>query len=573
MLKREFYQTILSFFWKRKIQVILFFVLGSCTLIFGFIEPFLSAKLLQALTAIDSEKIIFFSGILLVIGILEQFLDFVRREQETKLRESLNLDTQAFVSEQLFSLELKNFDRKGTSFFSSRVNSDSRTTAGILSRLNYSFSSSLKSFGVIIYIFSMSPIMGFYIIMGSLFLLYWKFQRIRKWEQLRKKEEENSENYSSTFTEIIRGIRDIKVLNLKNVMIQKTLNDQQNLNNLYRKNRKFLYFYDESEWFFRQIIEFGVFALAIYLMHHHLFLGVNLIVLYTYRYQAFSFFTSMFQFFEDFTEIRHSFNRMYELMDGTTFSKEQFGPLHVDHFEGDIKFENVSFAYGEKDVLDHVSFHIKPNSTVGFVGKSGAGKSTIFQLIPKLYQVKSGDILFDDISISQIDEESIRKNISVITQNPYLFNMTIRENLMIVNPSCTEEEMIENCKLSAFHDYVMTLPKGYDTFIGEGGIILSGGLRQRLAIARALMKKSEIILLDEATSALDNETQDFVKNSIQHISKDYTILIIAHRLSTVRDCDYIIVIDEGKVVGVGSHEELMKSNDVYKNLYQHEFSS
>ncbi len=180
--------------------------------------------------------------------------------------------------------------------------------------------------------------------------------------------------------------------------------------------------------------------------------------------------------------------------------------------------------------------------------------------------------MLDGIPIHELSEESIRKNISVITQNPYLFNMSIRENLKIVNPKATDAEMIKNCKLCAFHDYVESLPYGYDTKIGEGGVILSGGLRQRLAIARALMKKSEIILLDEATSSLDNETQDFIKNSIAKISKNYTILIIAHRLSTVKNCDYIIVLEEGKVVGIGTHEELIKKNKYYKNLYKRELS-
>lgn len=184
-------------------------------------------------------------------------------------------------------------------------------------------------------------------------------------------------------------------------------------------------------------------------------------------------------------------------------------------------FDHVRFSYGAEEVLSEVSFHIKPNDTVGFVEKSGAGKSTILQLIPKLYQRDSGEILLDGISIDDLGEQTICENISVITQNPYLFNMTIRENLKIVNPNTSDEEMIEKCKLCAFHEYVMTLPKGYDTYIGEGGVILSGGLRQRLAIVRALMKDSEIILLDEATSALDNETQDFIKNSIHRISKDY----------------------------------------------------
>lgn len=217
-----------------------------------------------------------------------------------------------------------------------------------------------------------------------------------------------------------------------------------------------------------------------------------------------------------------------------------------------------------------INFMIKPNTTTGIVGPSGAGKTTIFNLISKLYNVSSGNILIDNHNINDYTEETIRGNISVITQNPYIFNMTIRENIKIVNPSITDEEMIEKCKLAELHDYIESLPDKYDTMLGENGIILSGGLKQRLAIARAIVKDSEIILLDEATSSLDNEIQEHVMSAIKNISKDYTILIIAHRLSTIKDCDKILVINEGTISGYDTHNNLIKNNSVYQKLYKKE---
>ena len=213
---------------------------------------------------------------------------------------------------------------------------------------------------------------------------------------------------------------------------------------------------------------------------------------------------------------------------------------------------------------------IKPNTTTGIVGPSGAGKTTIFNLLSKLYNVSSGNILIDNHNINDYTEETIRGNISVITQNPYIFNMTIRENIKIVNPNITDEEMIEKCKLAELHDYIESLPEKYDTMLGENGIILSGGLKQRLAIARAIVKDSEIILLDEATSSLDNEIQEHVMTAIKNISKDYTILIIAHRLSTIKDCDKILVINEGTISAYDTHDNIIKNNLVYQKLYKKE---
>ena len=231
------------------------------------------------------------------------------------------------------------------------------------------------------------------------------------------------------------------------------------------------------------------------------------------------------------------------------------------------------FSYDDIPVLKKINFEIKPNETVSFVGKSGSGKSTIFNLIAGLYFPNKGKILIDGISIKELDKDSVRGNLSIISQNPYIFNMSIKDNFSIIKEDVTEEEIIKACKMACLHDFILTLPNGYDTKVGESGVTLSGGQRQRLAIARALVQKTEIILFDEATSALDNETQALIQESIQNMQGEYTILIIAHRLSTVVNSDRLILIDEGKVCGTGTHEELLAHNDFYRHLYEYELKS
>ena len=221
-------------------------------------------------------------------------------------------------------------------------------------------------------------------------------------------------------------------------------------------------------------------------------------------------------------------------------------------------------------VLNGLSFNIKANETVAFVGKSGTGKTTIFNLLCKMYDINQGDITIDKISINELDKDSIRGNITIISQNPYIFNLSIKENLKLVKENLTDKEIKEACKIACLDDFINSLPDKYDTIVGEGGITLSGGQKQRLAIARALIQKTEIILFDEATSALDNETQTKIQEAISNMKGEYTILIIAHRLSTIINSDRILVIDDGKIVGEGTHKELLKKNKVYKELYNAE---
>lgn len=214
-----------------------------------------------------------------------------------------------------------------------------------------------------------------------------------------------------------------------------------------------------------------------------------------------------------------------------------------------------------------MSFEIKEKEKVAFVGKSGAGKTTIFNLITKLYDTNKGKILLDGYNINELSCSTIRNNMSIITQIPYIFNFSIKDNLLLAKENATMKEIREACKMACIDDYIMNLPKKYDTMVGENGVTLSGGQRQRLSIARALLVKSEIILFDEATSALDNETQGNIKKAINNLNGKYTVLIIAHRLSTIIDSDKIYVVDDGKIIDCGSHKELLERCEYYKELY------
>ena len=245
--------------------------------------------------------------------------------------------------------------------------------------------------------------------------------------------------------------------------------------------------------------------------------------------------------------------------------------MSVKKLNGNIVFDKVSFSYDdEQSVLKNMSFEVEANKTVAFVGKSGAGKTTIFNLISKLYDADSGEIILDKYNIKDLDRDSIRGNLSIISQNPYIYNMSIRENLQIIKTDATEKDIKKACKMACLHDFVMTLKDGYDTIVGEGGVTLSGGQKQRLAIARAFLLKTKIILFDEATSALDNETQKEITKAIENMKGDYTVLIIAHRLSTVQNADKIFVIDNGKVVDSGTRNYLLKNCKVFKKLYETE---
>lgn len=320
----------------------------------------------------------------------------------------------------------------------------------------------------------------------------------------------------------------------------------------------------------KSVITVTVIMLGIYLISINKLSSKNLIVIFMYRTNVFDLVLCYTSIKEYYANYKVSASRIFSLFHETEYPKEKFGNTELLEAKGKIEIKNLSFSYGEKCVLQDLNLLIKPKDTVGIVGYSGSGKTTLFSLLTKGYDVENNKIFIDDIDINMLTKDSIRNTISVVSQDPYLFHFSIEENLKLVGENISKKDMIEACKTAQIHDDIEKLPNKYKTVIGEGGVHLSGGQKQRLAIARALLKKSTIILLDEATSALDNITQNEIQKAINTITKDYTILIIAHRLSTIKECNRIFVLEKGKIENSGTHEELLQKSPTYKNLYEKE---
>ncbi len=263
-----------------------------------------------------------------------------------------------------------------------------------------------------------------------------------------------------------------------------------------------------------------------------------------------------------------SMDRIIELMDEPYDITNVKQPVHLSRSNGKLAFENVGFSYdGESQILSQVNFKVSPGETVAFVGMSGGGKSTIISLIPRFYDVTSGQISLDGQPIQNYEIESLRKQIGIVMQDNLLFSDSVKSNILMGNPQATAEEIVRAAKAANAHDFIMQLENGYDTLVGERGVKLSGGQKQRIAIARVFLKNPPIIILDEATSALDLESEALIQDSLNQLSENRTTLIVAHRLSTITNADRIFVVDRGKIIESGTHQELMTKKSVYYDLF------
>ena len=260
--------------------------------------------------------------------------------------------------------------------------------------------------------------------------------------------------------------------------------------------------------------------------------------------------------------------RTFEVMDAVPEVKDKPNAKELSQIKGHVKFENVSFSYGQEPVLKNVTFEAKPGETIALLGTTGSGKSSVISLIPRFYDINEGKLEIDNHDVRDVKIKSLRKHIGIVHQETFLFSTTIKENIAYSTPKANMEEIIHAAKLAEAHDFITSFPEGYNTVIGERGSTLSGGQKQRIAIARALLKDPKILILDDSTSSVDIETEYQIQKALQALLKDRTTFVITQRLSTIKNAHKIIVLDEGQIIEIGTHDELMKKNGLYKRIHE-----
>lgn len=547
---------------------IVIFIAGICDIFIGY----LNGKAVESITKLDIKNSLIFLGIYFLLevvmdGIFYHKANSILYKEESKLTRKLGFNTY----KKALNLPAVAFEKTSSGEIINRITSDADTLSFAFGRLLKMISSLVGSVILIFYIFINSWIVGveILVIVFILLLILRKYNPILK--NIHKERKVEQDKFTSLTTESIRGIREIKTLGVKNNLINDMI---ELIKNIYKKSEEEIEVqksFNIKTNVLKALLECGVFATCVILLYYNKVSLTFFIAMtyYVYRY------TWLLENINDLTQcyqkVSVSISRVNDIMENRLYKDVSFGTKEISNSKGIVEFKNVYFSYPNEDnILKDFNLKLVPNRKIAVVGSSGQGKSTLFNLMTRIFDPNQGEITLDGININELTEESLRKNISIIRQEPFVFNRTIKENFLLINKDITLSEIRKCTKMTYLDDYIMSLPNKYDTVLGEGGVNLSGGQKQRLAMARTLSKGSKVILFDEATSALDNLSQDYIKKTIDKLVEEHTIVIVAHRLSTIMDADIIYVVDDGKIVSSGTHKELLKTSDIYKNLYETE---
>lgn len=476
------------------------------------------------------------------------------------------------VYEKVGLLPARAFEEKSSGEFINRITNDSSTIADSFRQILRITISLFTCVIVFIYICFNSWVVALEVIIYLVLFYIISHKYLPSIKEKQKEINKEKDRAVAEVSESVRGIREIRALG-----IRKSMNDnfKNIVRNIYFKiNKQMITERNYNAWIYilNCTLEFIIFTTCILLIINKAGSFAFFMAMTYYVYRFMNTIELMMNLSTSIQKMKVSIERLSEILDNKLYKDEKFGIVSKTDILGNVEFKNITFKYPneEKEIFKEFNLTVPTGKKVAIVGKSGQGKTTIFNLLLRYFDPDAGVILVDDTPIEDFTEDSLRENIAIIRQEPFIFNKTILENLKIIDPYMSLKKIRNACKLAEIDEYIMSLPNKYDTMIGEGGINLSGGQKQRLAIARALLKNSKIILFDEATSALDNENQSKIKQAIDNLVKDHTIIIVAHRLSTIIDADVIYLIDGGKVVASGTHKQLLKKSLIYKNLYINE---
>lgn len=559
---------LLKYYKKYKMLLIGVIILSLAYAGISLLSPIYEGKMLGFFEDFDKTNIIKIALFLLILRIIIEIVTNLWSRVVLKLNGKVNFDLKRDMLESLTNFEVKNFDNTNSGIFISRLNKDTTELSELFDYITDDLSGIILNVSFIVYVLYLNAYLGIFLILNIILVYRLTSKKLFYYKRVKKDYKEKDEKTVGLYTDIIRGIREIKNLNLKEIVLKET-----NAKQLETIKAEIKTTHTRRTWnrwiaVFQHILDFIFVLLSIHFIMNNTLQVSSFLIIFLYKNKVLNLINYISEIREKLADGKVSSSRVFNIITYKSFVKENFGTLKVNNIKGNIEFKNVDFQYNSNKLFENLNFKIGPNKMIAIVGKSGEGKSTILKLISKGYSVDSGKVLIDNYNINDLSEKTIKDNISIVSQSPYIFNLSIKDNIKLANPDTTDEEIIDVCKKAQIHDVIESMEDGYDTLVGENGVILSGGQKQRIAIARALIKKSKIILLDEATSSLDNSNQEKIKNVIKELSKDHTVIIVAHRLSTIVDADNIFVVDKHKICASGTHIELMNNCEEYKNLYE-----
>lgn len=591
--------TLTQYLAKHKLGILLYILVyliaGACTIF----TTLLFAEGIELLTDANYTKTLIILAIAAGLILLKRSCWYISGIIYQKVANAIMAELNYDLSRQAFKLNSKTYSDHNTGTFVQRLVSDPERVVSNLADLVDIITDILTSIIIVVYIATLNIYVG--LIVFALIIVGIILEKIRVRVRVKNKRETRRKNdkVNALSTEIVRSEKDIKSLGLEEKLSEVAKVHYED----YKKSSYRTEMTDMTFWSFRnllvELVGVGVLILGVYMIDKGLLTLASFMIIYSNNSNLYGFIWGFGNVMSIFGEVKVCTERMFALFNEEEFVTEKFGNVELENVKGEIEFKNVKYTFVEYEadetlnyskmtpkelkalkknkkerkikstnqIFSNLSFKIEPNTTVAFVGKSGSGKSTILNLMSKLYQVDDGAVTIDKVNINDLSKNTLRKTISLVNQFPYIFDMTIKENLLLAKKDATDEEIAEAIKKASLEEFIASLNDGIDTKVGESGIKLSGGQKQRLAIARAMLRNSPIIIFDESTSSLDNFAQGEIKKSIDGLKGKSTIIIVAHRLSTIRNVDKIFFLDNGKIEDIGTFDELFENNVKFKNMF------
>lgn len=545
---------------------------------FDTIAPIYTATLVADISDGLVFEMIVIGSVIFILNVISTFAGRLMKRCYHRMSSKILNDIENDMLVETVNISSSVIEKKGAGTFIQRLTTDTSLLADSIGNIADKGSLLINSLGVLIAVCVVNLDIFLYMVAALVIQFVIELRRSRSTSRKDKFARAKGDGFFAIVGEIIHGSRDVKLLNCEKSMIDKVGNRIVETNESHAVTMLVNDRYIEVRRCICYALNLGlVILLAVFFNKGWLTASLGLVI-FNYNSNLTDVPVKFSALVDNLRNFLISNERIFAIRNEYEFPKEHFGTEKLDGpFQGNIELRNVSFAYNHDDllqreikVLNNLSMKIEHGQKVAIVGCSGSGKSTVFNLISRLYDPDEGEILYDGKNIKLLDADSIRDNLVVISQTPYIFNMSIRDNLKLVKTDLTDEEMERAIRLAALEEDIKGFEHGYDTILGEGGISLSGGQRQRLAIARGLIKGCRVILLDEATSALDNITQKEVQEAIYSMDDDMTVIMIAHRLSTVVNADMIYFLKDGRIIANGKHKELLEKCEEYKLLYDSE---